>query len=188
MIALIDDHRGEHGVEPICRVLPIAPSTYHAHVAQRADPTQGSARSQRDGMLRADVRRVHAENFGVYGVRKVWRQLGREGTPVARCTVARLMRQLGLRGVVRGKETRTTVPDKGAPCPTDRVNRQFRAPRPNLLWVSDFTYVATWQGFVYVTPGGEPSSRRLPGSQGRRRGGAQGRGSPHLLRRSRPAP
>ena len=128
MIAFIDDHRGSYGVEPICRVLPIAPSTYHAHAAQRADPTLGSARSQRDAMLRAEVRRVHAENFGVYGVRKVWRQLGREGTPVARCTVARLMRGIGLRGVVRGKETRTTVPDKGAPCPADRVNRQFLAP------------------------------------------------------------
>jgi transposase InsO family protein len=106
-------------------------------------------------MLQAEVRRVHAENFGVYGVRTVWRQLGREGTPVARCTVARctvarLMRQMGLRGAVRGKETRTTVPDKGAPCPANRVNRQLLAPRTNLLWVSDFTYVATWQGFVYV--------------------------------------
>jgi transposase InsO family protein len=150
MIACIDDHRGEYGVEPICRVLPIARSTYHAGAAQRADPTLGSARSQRDAMLRAEVRRVHAENFGVYGVRKVWRQLGREGTPVARCTVARLMRQMGLRGVVRGKETRTTVPAKGAPCPADRVRRQFLAPRPNLLWVSDFAYAATWQGFVYV--------------------------------------
>ncbi|NKE45256.1 IS3 family transposase [Roseomonas frigidaquae] len=163
MIAFIDDHRGEYGVEPICRVLPIAPSTYHARVAQRADPTQGSTRSQRDGMLRAEVRRVHAENFGVYGVRKVWRQLGREGTPVARCTVARLMRQLGLRGVVRGKETRTTVPDRGAPCPADRVNRQFLAPRPNLLWVSDFTYVATWQGFVYVAFVIDTFARRIVG-------------------------
>jgi putative transposase len=120
MIAFIDDHRGVFGVEPICRVLPIAPSTYHAHVAQRADPTLGSARSQRDGMLRAEVRRVHAENFGVYGVRKVWRQLGREGTPVARCTVARLMRQMGLRGVVRGKETRTTMPDRPPVCTSAR--------------------------------------------------------------------
>jgi putative transposase len=101
-------------------------------------------------MLRTEVRRVHAENFGVYDVRKVWRQLGREGMPVARCMVARLMRQMGLKGAVRGEETRTTVPDKGAPCPADRVNRQFLAPRPSLLWVSDFIYVATWQGFVYV--------------------------------------
>jgi putative transposase len=143
MIAFIDDHRAQYGVKPICRVLPIAPSTYHARVAQRTEPTKGSARSQRDALLRAEVRRVRAENFGVYGVRKVWRQLGREGTPVACCTVARLMRQMGLRGVVRGKETRTTMPDKGAPCPADRVNRQFLASRPNLLWVSDFTYVGT---------------------------------------------
>jgi putative transposase len=163
MIAFIDDHRGTYGVEPICRVLPIAPSTYHAHVAQRADPALGSARSHRDAMLRAEVRRVHAENFGVYGVRKVWRQLGREGMPVARCAVARLMRQMGLRGVVRGKETRTTVPDRGAPCPADRVNRQFLAPRPNLLWVSDFTYVATWQGFVYVAFVIDTFARRIVG-------------------------
>jgi putative transposase len=163
MIAFIDDHRAQYGVEPICRVLPIAPSTYHARVAQRADPTHGSARSQRDGMLRAEVRRVHAENFGVYGVRKVWRQLGREGTPVARCTVARLMRQMVLKGVVRGKETRTTMPDTGAPCPADRVNRQFLAPRPNLLWVSDFTYVATWQGFVYVAFVIDTFARRIVG-------------------------
>jgi transposase InsO family protein len=163
MIAFIDDHRGAYGVEPICRVLPIAPSTYHARLAQRADPALASARSRRDGMLRAEVRRVHAENFGVYGVRKVWRQLGREGTPVARCTVARLMRQLGLRGVVRGKETRTTMPDRGAPCPADRVNRQFLAPRPNLLWVSDFTYVATWQGFVYVAFVIDTFARRIVG-------------------------
>lgn len=146
----MEHHRGIYGVEPICRVLPIALSTYYAHVAQRAEPARGSARSPRDGMLQAEVWRVHAENFGVYSVRKVWRRLGREGTPVARCTVARLMRQMGLRGVVRGKETRTTMSDRGAPCPADRVNRQFLAPRPNLLWVLDFTYVATKQGFVYA--------------------------------------
>jgi putative transposase len=99
-------------------------------------------------MLRAEVRRVHAENVGVCGVRRGWRQLGRERTPVAGCTVARLMRQMGLKGVLRGKETWTTVPDRGAPCPAGRVNRQFLAPRPNLLWVSDVTHVATWQGFV----------------------------------------
>jgi len=150
MIAFIDDHRTLYGVEPICRVLPIAPSTYHARVACRADPAKGSARSRRDDELRVEIRRVHAANFGVYGVRKIWRQLGREGIPVARCTVARLMRQMSLQGVVRGRSTRTTVPDKATPCPADRVNRQFRVPRPNQLWVSDFTYVATWQGFVYV--------------------------------------
>jgi putative transposase len=149
MITFIDDHRAAYGVEPICRVLPIAPSTDHAHAARRADPGKASARARRDARLRIEIRRVFETNFGVYGVRKVWRQLGREGTSVARCTVARLMRQMALRGVVRGKEARTTVPDKATPSPMDRVNRQFRTPRPNLLWLADLTYVATWQGFVY---------------------------------------
>jgi putative transposase len=139
MIAFIDDHRAAYGVEPICRVLPIAPSTYHAHAAQRVDPGKASARVRRDAVLRAQIRQVFEANFAVYGVRKVWRQLGREGTSVARCTVARLMRQMGLRGVVRGKEARTTVPDKAMPCPADRVNRQFRATRPNLLWLADIS-------------------------------------------------
>jgi transposase InsO family protein len=163
MIAFIADHRQVYGVEPICKVLRIAPSTYHAHAARRADPSKASARARRDAALRAEIRRVFAENFGVYGVRKVWRQLGREGTPVARCTVARLMRRMGLRGVVRGKETRTTMPDKGAPCPADRVNRRFRAPCPNALWVSDFTYVATWQGFVHVAFVIDAFARRIVG-------------------------
>jgi transposase InsO family protein len=149
-IAFIDDHRGTYGVEPICRVLPIAPSTYHAHGTQRADPAKASPRARQDLVLMEQIRRVHAANFEVYGARKVWRQLGREGIAVARCTVERLMRRMGLRGVVRGKETRTTIADKASPCPADKVNRQFRAPQPNALWVSDFTYVATWQGFVYA--------------------------------------
>jgi putative transposase len=150
MIAFIDEHRARHGVEPICRVLPIAPSTYHAHAARRADPSKLPARAQRDVTLRTEIRRVYEENFRVYGVRKVWRQLLREGTAVARCTVARLMRTMGLQGVVRGKRVRTTISNAAAPCPLDRVNRQFKVPRPNALWVSDFTYVATWVGFVYV--------------------------------------
>ena len=150
MVAFIDDHREAHGVEPIYRVLPIAPSTYRAHVAGRRDPEKLSARAKRDAVLKVEVRRVFEENFRVYGVRKVWRQLRREGFDVARCTVARLMRQTGLEGAVRGKPARTTVSDKAAPCPLDRVNRQFHAPAPNRLWVSDFTYVATWAGFVYV--------------------------------------
>jgi putative transposase len=150
MIAFVDDHRGVHGVEPICRVLPIAPSTYHAHVARRADPARLSARAKRDAALRPEVQRVFDENFGVYGVRKVWRQLTREGHDVARCTVARLMRAAGLQGVIRGKPVRTTISDKATPCPLDHVNRQFKAERPNALWLSDFTYVATWAGFVYV--------------------------------------
>ena len=163
MIAFIDAHRSAYGVEPICRVLPIAPSSYHAQVAQRRAPERASARTRRDNLLKAEIRRVHAEHFGVYGVRKVWHQLRREGVAVARCTVARLMRALGLRGVVRGKETRTTMPDKGAPCPADKVNRQFHAPRPNQLWLSDFTYVATWQGFVYVAFVIDAYARRIVG-------------------------
>ncbi len=172
MIAFIDDHRGAHGVEPICRVLPIAPSTCHAHAARRAALAKAPARERRDAALRLEIPRVFDENFGVYGVRKVWRQLVREGTPVARCTVARLMRRMGLRGAVRGKETRTTVPDRATPCPADRVNRRVLAPRPNALWVSDFTCVATWQGFVHValvidaSPGGSSAGgcrgRRMP--------------------------
>jgi transposase InsO family protein len=139
MIAFIDDHRGVYGVEPICKVLPIAPSTYRARVAQRADPAKAWPRTRQDLVLMEQIRRVHEVNFGVYGARKVWRQLGREGVAVARCTVERLMRQMGLRGAVRGKETRTTIADKAAPCPADKVNRQFRAPQPNALWVSDFS-------------------------------------------------
>lgn len=150
MIAFIDAHRAVHGVEPICRVLPIAPSTYHEHAWRRAAPDRLPSRAKRDARLRAEVHRVWEENFQVYGVRKVWRQLRREGTEIARCTTARLMRQMGLSGAVRGKPVKTTISNKAAPCPADKVNRQFHAPRPNALWLSDFTYVATWQGFVYV--------------------------------------
>ena len=150
MIAFVDDHRAVYGVEPICRVLPIAPSTYYAHAAIRRDPSRASARARRDTGLIPEVRRVWEENFRVYGVRKVWHQLRREGFDIARCTVARLMRNLGLQGVVRGRARRTTIPDPALPCPLDRVNRQFRASAPDRLWVSDFTYVSTWQGFAYV--------------------------------------
>ncbi len=150
MIAFIDDNREIHGVEPICTVLPIAPSTYHKHVAQRHDPLRLSARARRDVALKPEIARVFAENFAVYGVRKVWRQMRREGFTIARCTVERLMRDMGLAGVIRGKPVRTTISDKAAPCPLDHVNRQFHAPAPNRLWVSDFTYVSTWGGFVYV--------------------------------------
>ncbi len=163
MIAFIDEHRAVYGVEPISRVLPIAPSTYHAHMAKRAEPAKGSARAQRDAELKIEVRRVFDENFRVYGVRKVWRQLRREGFDVARCTVARLMRAMSLAGAIRGKPVRTTVSDKAAPCPLDRVNRQFRAPGPNRLWVSDFTYVATWTGFVYVAFVIDVYARRIVG-------------------------
>lgn len=163
MIAFIDEHRAVHGVEPICRVLPIAPSTYHVHAARRADPRKLPARAQRDATLKTEIQRVYEENFRVYGVRKVWRQLVREGSAVARCTVARLMRAMGLQGVVRGKKVRTTISDAAAPCPLDRVNRQFKAPRPNALWVSDFTYVATWAGFVYVAFVIDVFARRIVG-------------------------
>ena len=163
MIAFIDDHRAAHGVEPICKVLPIAPSTYHAHVARRVDPSRLSARARRDAASKDEVRRVFEVNFRVYGVRKVWRQLQREGFDVARCTVARLMRAMGLEGVIRGRTVRTTVSDKVAPCPLDHVNRQFQVPRPNALWVSDFTYVATWTGFVYVAFVIDAYARRLVG-------------------------
>jgi putative transposase len=163
MIAFIDDHRLAHGVEPICKVLPIAPSTYHAHVARRTDPDKLSARARGDARLKVDIRRVFDANFEVYGVRKVWRQLKRDGQDVARCAVERLMRAMGLRGAVRGKPARTTVSDKAAPCPLDKVNRQFKAPRPNALWVSDFTYVATWQGFVYVAFVIDTFARRIVG-------------------------
>jgi len=163
MIAFIDDHRAAHGVEPICKVLPIAPSTYHAHASQRRDPEKLSPRAKRDMALAEKIRRIHAENFGVYGARKVWRQLLREGESVARCTVERLMRRLGLAGAVRGKPVRTTISDKAAPCPQDKVNRQFSADRPNALWVADFTYVATWRGFVYVAFVIDAFARRIVG-------------------------
>jgi hypothetical protein len=139
MIAFIDAHREVHGVEPICRVLPMAPSTYHEHAARLSDPNRLPARAQRDERLRAEIHRVWEENFQVYGVRKVWRQLRREGVAIARCSTARLMKQMGVAGVIRGRTVKTTASNPAVPCPRDKVNRQFRAPRPNLLWVSDFT-------------------------------------------------
>ncbi len=159
----IDDHRAVHGVEPICRVLPIAPSTYRAHAARLADPSRMSAREKRDAELRPEIRRVWEENFKVYGVRKLWRQLNREGVEVAKCTVARLMSEMGLAGAVRGKPVKTTISNPATPCPADRVNRQFHAPRPNALWLSDFTYVATWAGFVYVAFVIDAFARRIVG-------------------------
>jgi putative transposase len=146
MIRYIEANKDRYGVEPICDVLPIAPSTYHE--ARRRPP---SARSRRDDELKAQIRRVHAANFGVYGARKVWHQLRREGVTVARCTVERLMREMSLQGVRRGKFKRTTTPDETALRPADLVNRDFSATRPNQLWVADITYVATWSGFVYTS-------------------------------------
>ena len=163
MIAFIDDHRGAYGVEPICKVLPIAPSTYYAHAARRADPSRLSARATRDAGLMPEIARVFEANFQVYGVRKVWRRLRREGRGVARCTVERLMRTMGLQGVIRGKPIKTTVGDKAAPCPLDHVNRQFKAAGPNVLWVSDFAYVPTWAGFIYVAFVIDAYARRIVG-------------------------
>ena len=150
MVSFIDEHREVYGVEPICEVLPIAPSTYHVHAGRRRDVSRVPARIRHDALLMPEIQRVWEENFEVYGARKVWRQLNREAWPVARCTVERLMRRRGLAGAVRGKTIRTTRADPSRPCPRDRVQRDFSADRPNQLWVADFTYVATWAGFVYV--------------------------------------
>lgn len=163
MKTFIDEHRDVYGVEPICKALPIAPSTYYDHAARKADPGRRSQRAKTDEALAPEIERVWSDNFQVYGVRKVWRQMRRERFDVARCTVQRLMKRLGLRGVVRGKAVRTTVSDPKAPCPLDHVNRQFTADRPNALWVSDFTYVSTWQGFVYVAFVIDVFARRIVG-------------------------
>ena len=163
MVAFIDDHREAYGVEPICAVLPIAPSTYYEAKARVADPARLPTRVRRDAVLREDIMRVWKANRRVYGVRKVWRQLGREGIAAARCTVERLMRVDGLRGVVRGHRVRTTIPDLMADRPCDLVERAFRAERPNQLWVADFTYVATWRGMVYVAFVIDVFSRRIVG-------------------------
>ena len=163
MVGFIEAHRDAHGVEPICTVLPIAPSTYYKHLAKRADPSRRSERARRDEALRPEIRRVFEENWRDYGVRKIWRQLRREGFDVARCTVARLMKVMGIQGIIRGKPHRTTIPDKKAPCPLDKVNRQFRVPAPNMLWVSDFTYVATWKGFAYAAFVIDAYARRIVG-------------------------
>lgn len=163
MIAYIDDHRDQFGVEPICSVLQFAPRTYYA---VKARPP--SARAVRDEQLRPEIVRVHRDNYGVYGVDKVWAQLNREGTRVARCTVARLMRDLGLRGVVRGKPHFTTIPADVADRPRDLVDRQFRAAAPNRLWVADLTYVRTWSGFVYVSFITDVYSRMIVGWQASR--------------------
>ena len=152
-----------HGVEPICKVLPIAPSTYFDHRAKQSDPAKLSARVRRDAALRPTISRVFERNHKIYGARKVWLQMKREGVSIARYTVERLMRSMGLHGVIRGKTVRTTVPDKATPCPLDHVNRQFHAPRPNALWVSDFTYLSTWAGFVYVAFVIDTYARRIVG-------------------------
>jgi transposase InsO family protein len=161
----IDRHRDRFGVESICRVLQVAPSGYRRHAARLRNPALLSARAQRDQVLEPQVERVWRDNMQVYGVDKVWRQLRREGFTIARCTVERLMRRRGLRGVIRGKVVRTTISDAKTACPLDRVNRQFKAQRPNQLWVSDFTYVSTWQGWLYVAFVIDVFARRIVGWQ-----------------------
>ena len=163
MVAFIDAHRAEYGVEPICAELPIAPSTYYEHKARETDPGRLPPRVVRDAALGTAIQRVWDENFRVYGARKVWQQLRREGCPVARCTVERLMGRLGLQGVVRGRRCRTTIPAELAERPLDRVQRQFTATRPNQLWVADLTYVASWVGFVYVAFVIDVFARRIVG-------------------------
>jgi putative transposase len=163
MRAFIDEHREVFGVEPICKVLQIAPSGYRRYAAQQRNPALRCARSRRDEALIPHVERVWQTNMQVYGADKVWMQMNREGIAVARCTVERLMRRLGLRGVIRGKVVRTTISDAKAVCPLDRVNRQFKAERPNQLWVSDFTYVSTWQGWLYVAFVIDVFARRIVG-------------------------
>jgi putative transposase len=163
MVAFIDAHREVYGVEPICAVLPIAPSSYYEQKARHADPTRLPARAQREARLRPEIERVWRTPRRVYGAKKIWKQLGREHIPVARCTVARLMGQLGLRGVVRGRRVRTTSPDAMAERPRDLVERDFHATRPNQLWVADLTYVVTWRGFAYVAFVIDVFSRRIVG-------------------------
>lgn len=150
MTVFIDEHREAYGVEPICELLPIAPSIYYEQKARQADPSRLPERVRRDAVLCDEIERVWDENRRLYGARKIWRQLHREGIEVARCTVERLMRRLGIAGAVRGRKTRTTIPDEAAARPVDLVKRNFTASRPNQLWVADLTYVATWEGFVYV--------------------------------------
>ena len=174
-VRMVRDHQGDHAsqwaaIASIASKIGCTAESLRRWLRQaerdagtRRDPAKGSARARRDAVLREKIRRVFDDNFQVYGVRKVWRQLLREGESVARCTVERLMRAMGLQGVVRGKPVRTTVSDKAAPCPQDKVNRQFQAPRPNALWVSDFTYVATWAGFVYVAFVIDTFARRIVG-------------------------
>ena len=163
MYGLVDEHRDSHGVEPMCKVLQIAPSAYWRHVARCRDASLLSARAKRDAALQPAIKQVWDANLQAYGADKVWKQMNREGVEVARCTVERLMRRLGLRGVIRGKVVRTTVSGHKTLCPLDKVNRQFSAERPNQLWVSDFTYVSTWQGWLYVAFVVDVFARRIVG-------------------------
>ncbi len=163
MVPFIDEHRAEHGVEPICAELPIAPSTYYEHKAREADPERLPARVKRDLALSVEVKRVWDDNYQVYGARKVWRQLKREHIDAARCTVERLMNRLGIEGARRGAKCWTTISDDALARPADLVNRQFTATRPNQLWVADITFVDTWAGFVYVAFIIDVFARRIVG-------------------------
>ena len=160
MYAFIDEQRAALGV---CEVLQVAPSAYRRHAARTKDPSLLSPRAQRDAALAPKIEAVWNANFQVYGADKIWKQMNREGVRVARCTVERLMKRVGLQGTKRGKVVRTTVPDTHVPCPLDRVNRHFKADRPNQLWVSDFTYVSTWQGWLYVAFVIDVYARRIVG-------------------------
>lgn len=162
-MVLIDQQRERFGVEPMCKVLQMAPSAYWRYAARQKDPSLCSTRAQRDEVLKVQIQRIWEANFRVYGAKKVWRQLLREGGEVARCTVERLMHSLNIQGVRRGKRLKTTCPDPKQPCPQDHVNRQFKAVRPNQLWVSDFTYVSTWQGWLYVAFVIDVFARRIVG-------------------------
>ena len=150
MIGFIEDHKVAHGVEPICRVLPIAPSTFYAHAAIARDPDLASDRAKRDIMDREKIKEAFDGSGKRYGARKIWHDLRRDGHDIARCTIERLMKAMKIQGVVRGQRPTTTNPDTSQPCPDDKVQRQFTAETPNQLWVSDFTYVSSWQGMVYV--------------------------------------
>jgi len=163
MINYIDSNKEKYGVESICKVLPIAPSTYYDHKDKQRNPDKRSSRAKRDEHLKDDIQRVWEDNFRVYGVRKIWRQLNREDIGVARCTVERLMKIQGLRGVVRGRRIKTTFPSRLAERPLDLVNLDFKVTRPNSLWVADLTYVATWRGFVYVAFVIDAFARRIVG-------------------------
>ena len=154
---------GDYGIEPMCKVLRIAPSTWHEHAARKTDPEKRPQRAKTDQVLSEKIRAVFNDNYGVYGVRKIWRQLKRQGEDVARCTVTRLMKTMGLQGIIRGKHMRTTISDKTAASPLDLVKRQFMAAKPNALWVSDFTYARTWQGFAYVAFVIDTFARRIVG-------------------------
>jgi transposase InsO family protein len=163
MREFVDQHRATHGVEPICKVLQIAPSGYRRHAACQRKPELRCARARKDDTLTPQIQQVWQSNMQVYGADKVWHQMNRQGTAVARCTVERLMNRLGIQGARRGKVVRTTLADKAATCPQDHVNRQFKADRPNQLWVSDFTYVSTWQGWLYVAFVIDVFARRIVG-------------------------